>query len=116
MGYRKGFSSQHSLTAMFENWKKHLDKGGESGDFFVDLSKEFDCLQHDLLLTKLNTYGFDYKSLKLILSFLSNRKHRTKTDSSFTEWGHLLIGVPQESVLGPLLLKIYYLRSYLVDG
>ena len=50
MGYRKGYSSQHSLIAMFEKWKENLDKGGECGALFVDLSKVFDCLQHDLLL------------------------------------------------------------------
>ena len=68
MGYRKGYSSQHSLIAMFEKWRKNLDKGGECGVLFVNLSKVFDCL-HDILLAKLNAYGFDYKFLKLLLSF-----------------------------------------------
>ena len=106
MGYRKGYCSQHSLITMFEKLKKYLDKGRECGASFVDLSKAFDCLPHDLLLAKLNAYGFDYKSLKLISSFLSNRKYRTKTNSSFSEWKHLLIGVPQVSVLVPLLFNI----------
>ena len=107
MGYRKGHSSQHSLIVMFEKWKENLDKGGEYDAVFMDLSKAFDCLQHDLLLAKLNAYGFDYKSLKFILSFLSNRKYRTKINPSFSEWKLLLIGVPQGSVLGPLLFSIY---------
>ena len=113
MGYRKGHSSQHSLTAMFNKRKKNLDKGGECGALFVDLSKAFDCLQHDLLLAKLNAYGFDYKSLKLISSFLSNRKYRTKINSSFSEWKHLLIGVPQGPVFGPLLFNIYMCDLFL---
>ena len=107
MGYRKGYNSQHSLIPMFKNWNKNLDEGGKCGALFVDLSKAFDCLQHDLLLGKLNTYGFDYNSLKLILSFLSNRKCRTKINSFFSEWKHLLIGVSQGSILGLLLLNIY---------
>ena len=113
MGYRKGHSSQHSLTATFNKRKKNLDKGGECGALFVDLSKAFDCLQHDLLLAKLNAYGFDYKSLKLISSFLSNRKYRTKINSSFSEWKHLLIGTPQGSVFGPLLFNIYMCDLFL---
>ena len=102
-GYRNGHSSQQSLIAMFENWKKNLVKKGKCGALFVDLSKVFDCLQHDLLLAKLYAYGFDYKSLKLISSFLSKMKCRTKINSSFSEWEHLLIGVPQGSILGSYL-------------
>ena len=59
MSYRKGYNSQHSLIAMFEEWKKSLEKGGECGGLLVDLSKAFDCLQHDQLLAKLNVYGLD---------------------------------------------------------
>ena len=113
MGYRKGYSSQHSLIAMFEKWKENLNKGGQCGALFLDLSKAFDCLQHDLLLAKLNAYGFDCKSLKLISSFLSNRKYRTKINSSFSEWKDLLIGVPQGSVLRPLLFNIYMRHLFL---
>ena len=113
MGYRKGYSSEYSLIVMFENWKENLDKREECVASFVDLSKAFDCLQHDLLLAKLNAYGFEYKFLKLISSFVSKRKYRTKINSSFTEWKHLLIGAPQKSVLGPLLFNIYMCDLFL---
>ena len=58
-------------------------------------------------------YGFDYRFLKLISSVLSNWKHRTKINSSFSEWKHLLIGVPQGSVLGLLLFNIYMCDLFL---
>ena len=58
---------------------------------------------HDLLLAKLSTYGFDYSSLKLINSFLRGRKFRMKIGSSYSPYLDLLVGVPQRSILGPLL-------------
>ena len=87
---------------MFGKWKENLDKGGE----YRDLSKAFDCLQDDLLLAKLNAYGFDYKFIKLVSSFLSSRKYRTKINSHFNKWKHLIIAVTQGSVLGPLIFNI----------
>ena len=90
----------------FKIGRKNLDKGRKFVALFVDLSKAFDFLQHDLLLAELFSYEFDCKSLKLISSFLSNRKYKTKISSSFNEWDRLLIGVPQGSILGPLLFTI----------
>ena len=93
---------------MFENSKKNLDNGAKYDALFVNLSKAFSCLQHELLLlAKLNAYGFDYKSVNLISSILSNRKYRTKINSSFSEWKHLLTGVPEGPALGPLLFNIF---------
>ena len=79
---------------MFEKWKENLDKGGECGALFVDLSKAFDYLQHDLLLAKLNAYGFHYKSPKLISSFLSNTKvveNRAAQDTFFKFQGKFFL-------------------------
>ena len=97
---------------MFEKERKHLGKGGGGrgrgmGALFMDLSKAVDSLQHDLLLTKLNAYGFSYKSIKLTSSFLSERRFTTKINSEYSDWEDLSIGVPQGSVLGPLLFNIY---------
>ena len=73
-GFRKGMSAQNCLLFMIENWRKSLDKKGKAGMVLTDLSKAFDCLlTHDLLIAKLSAYGFDYLSLKLVYSYLSDR-------------------------------------------
>ena len=82
-GFRKGFSTQHCLLVMTEKWQKCLDKGGISGAILTDLSKAFDCILHNLLIAKLAVYGFDYQSLRIMESFLSNRQQRTKIHNAF---------------------------------
>ena len=106
-GYRKGYNAQHALTAMIEKWKRVLDRNGYSGAILMDLSKAFDTLNHDLLLAKLHAYGFDKTALSLVKSYLTNRWQRTKINSDFSSWSELLLGVPQGSILGPLLFNIY---------
>ena len=73
----------------------------------MDLSKAFETLNHDLLIAKLSAYGFDKYAMKLMRSYLSNRWHRTRINSSFSSWQEIDCGVPQGSVLGPLLFNIY---------
>ena len=114
-GFRKKFSSKHSLLAKFGKWKKVLDNGGSCGALLVDRSKACDCIVYDLLLAKLSTYGFDYNSLKLINSVLSGRKFRTKIGSSYSPYLDLLVVVLQWSVFGPLLFNINMCNFILCD-
>ena len=74
--FRKGFGPQHCLLAMLEKWKLAVDNKRTFGALLTDLSKAFDYLPHDLLVAKLNSYGFSLPALKLVLSYLSNRKQR----------------------------------------
>ena len=106
-GYRKGFNSQHALMSLIERWRKFLDNKGYGGAVLMDLSKAFDNLNQDLLIAKLHAYGFDIKTLKFLHSYLTKRWQRTKVNSSFSTWSELLQGVPQNSVLGPILFNIY---------
>ena len=91
----RGYSAQYCLIAMLEKWRKSLDGGNIDGAILTNLSKAFDCLNHKLLISKLDAYGFDHKSLSLIYSYLSDKHHRTKVNNSFSTWEDISSGVPQ---------------------
>ena len=115
-GFHKGYYTQHCLIIMFIRWKKALDKHNIAGALLTDFSKAFDSINHGLLIAKLEAYGFDLSSLNLIFSYLSGRKQRTKVNNSFSKWSEISLGVPQGSILGPLLYNIYINNIfYVVD-
>ena len=88
-------------------WRQSLDSGGQAAVALADLLKAFDCTDDELLIAKLNAYGFGNSSLTFIYSNLSERKQRTKINSSFSCCAEILFGVPQGSILGPLLFNAY---------
>ena len=103
----KGYSIQHALICLTEKWKKILDKKGFCGAVLMDLSKAFDTINHELLIGKLNAYGFEKSALKLLLNYLSNRWQRTNINKKFSSWIELMQSVPQGSALRSLLFNIY---------
>ena len=92
---------------MIEKFKKSLDQGVEYAALLTDLSKAFDCLPHDLIIAKLHAYGFDKASLRLMHSYLTDRYQRVKINNSYSLWSLIKHGVPQVSILGPILLNIF---------
>ena len=106
-GFRKGYSTQQCLILRLEKWEKALDNHNVAGALFTDLPKAFDCLNQELLIAKLAAYRFDHGSLAFIDSYLSDRKQRTKVNNSFSAYSDITIGIPQGSILGPLLFNIY---------
>ena len=74
---------------------------------FLDLSKAFDTINHDLLLAKLKAYGFSPNALKLMHSYLNNRKQQVRINNKFSSEGIAIVGVPQGSIDGPLLFNLF---------
>ena len=102
-GFHKSHNSRHCLITMIERWRESVDEGGAFTTLLSDLSKAFDCLPHELLITKLHAYDFDMRSLNLIYHYLSNIKQRVKVRGTYSSWRGILYGVPEGSILRPLL-------------
>ena len=90
-GFRKGFSAEQCLLSMLEKWKSAVDNQKRFGALLKDLSNAFDCLLHDLLIAKLNAYGFSIDSLRLVQDYLTNRKQRTRINSAYSSWEEIFI-------------------------
>ena len=92
---------------MLELLKEPLEKGKYVGAIFTDLSKAFDTLNHDLLIAKLQAYGFSGDSLYYIQSYLRNRLQRANVNSDFSLWKGIFACVQQGSMLGSIMFNIY---------
>ena len=106
-GFRKNFSCETALQTMLNDWKQCVDSSNIVLSVFIDFRKAFDYVHPNLLLLKLFHYGFDNSSMKLIQNYFSNRFQQTKINTTFSDFQDINLGVPQGSVLGPLLFLIF---------
>ena len=106
-GYRSQHSTTHAILNISDNILSNFDKKKHTVSIFLDLSKGFDCVDHKILLKKLSNYGVRGVALRFFESYLTDRKQQTLINGVLSDFLPILCGVPQGSVLGPILFLIY---------
>ena len=106
-GFRVNHSTETATLHLLEQIKSKVDKGGFVGAIFLDLRKAFDTVNHAVLLSKLSTFQLSSETLAWVSSYLLNREQCVKIKGVKSSNLHYTMGVPQGSVLGPLLFSLY---------
>jgi len=103
----KKFSTDKAAYKLINDILTALSNKQIVGGIFFDMEKAFDCVDHNILVAKMDYYGIRGTMFNLIKSYLEDRFQRVKFNNAFSTWDKINIGVPQGSVLGPLLLLVY---------
>jgi len=97
---------------MLDRWTHDLESGGQTDAIYTDFEKVFDKVPHKRLLNKIRSYGFPRELTNWTEAFLLGRKYRVRVNGKFSDWYSVISGIPQGTVLGPLL---YYYINDLAD-
>ena len=106
-GFRSGRSCCTQLLGVIDDWSRGLDEGLSTDVIYLDYRKAFDSVPHQRLLVKLKAYGIDGNILKWIENFLTGRSQKVVINGECSDTAEVTSGIPQGSVLGPLLFLVY---------
>ena len=106
-GFLEGKSTVTQLLTCYNDWASSRNKSTPTDVVFLDFTKAFDSVPHERLLLKLKGYGIEGNLLHWFRNFLTNRQQRVVVRGTFSSWTHVRSGVPQETILGPILFLIY---------